>query len=165
MGDEAIRENLRRIDILGPLGEEDLDSLARHVRLRVYGVGETVVREGEEGDSLFVVLRGDLEVYTGPEKVGTLAAGDFFGEMSLLTGEKRRATVRTVDEVRLLEISKEALEPIITAHPPVAEGLSTALERRLKGILTAQQLRAEAAEAPTLRDAILQKLRFFFGIS
>ena len=165
MGDDAIRENLRRIDILGPLGEEDLDSLARHVRLRVYGIGETVVREGEEGDSLFVVLRGDLEVHVGQEKVNTLAAGDFFGEMSLLTGERRRATVRTVDEVRLLEISKEALEPIIVAHPPVAEGLSAALERRLNQILTAQQIRVEAAEAPTLRDAILQKVRLFFGIS
>jgi small-conductance mechanosensitive channel/CRP-like cAMP-binding protein len=165
MGDDAIRENLRRIDILGPLGDEDLVSLARQVQLRVYGKGETVVREGEEGDSLFVVLRGDLEVYTGLEKVGTLAAGDFFGEMSLLTGERRRATVRTVDEVRLLEISKEALEPIITEHPPVAEGLSAALERRLKGILTAQQVSVATAEAPTLRDAILQKLKLFFNLS
>jgi small-conductance mechanosensitive channel/CRP-like cAMP-binding protein len=165
MGDEVIRENLRRIDILGPLGEEELESLARHVRLRVYGVGETVVREGEEGDSLFVVLRGNLEVHAGREKVGTLAAGEFFGEMSLLTGERRRATVRTVDEVRVLEISKAAIEPIIVAHPPVAEGLSAALERRLHQILTAQQIRVEVAEAPSLRDAILQKLRLFFGIS
>ena len=165
MGDDAIRQNLRSIDILGPLGEEDLDSLARHVRLRVYGIGETVVREGEEGDSLFIVLRGDLEVRAGKEKVGTLSAGDFFGEMSLLTGERRRATVRTVDEVRLLEISKDALQPILHAHPQVAEGLSAALERRLKGILTAQQIRAEAAEAPTLGDAILRKLKLFFNLS
>jgi small-conductance mechanosensitive channel/CRP-like cAMP-binding protein len=165
MGDDAIRENLRRIDILGPLGDEDLDSLARDVRLRVYGIGETVVREGEEGDSLFVVLRGDLEVHVGREKVGTLAAGEFFGEMSLLTGASRRATVRTVDEVRLLEISKAAIGPIIHAHPPVAEGLSAALERRLNQILTAQQIRAVVAEAPTLRDAILKKLRLFFDIN
>jgi len=123
------------------------------------------VREGEEGDSLFIVLRGDLEVHVGTEKVGTLSAGEFFGEMSLLTGAKRRATVRTVDEVRLLEISKAAIEPIIVTHPTIAEGLSTALERRLEKILTAQQIRAVVAEAPTLRDAILKKLRLFFDIS
>jgi small-conductance mechanosensitive channel/CRP-like cAMP-binding protein len=162
---DAIRESLREIEILSPLSEEDLDALAPHVRLRVYGPGESIVQEGEEGDSLFIVLRGNLEVHVGQDKVGALTAGEFFGEMSLLTGERRRATVRTTDEVRLLEISKEALEPIILAHPPVAEGLSAALERRLNNILTARQIRAAAAEAPNLRDAILRKLRLFFGLS
>jgi CRP-like cAMP-binding protein len=161
----AIREHLRRIGILSPLGDGDLDALLPHVRLSVYGRGETVVRQGEEGDSLFVVLAGSLEVEVDQRNVGSLSRGDFFGEMSLLTGEKRRATVRTIGEVRLLEISKAALEPVIRAHPSVAEGLTTSLERRLEKILTSQQVRVEAAEAPTLHEAILRRVRNFFGIS
>jgi CRP-like cAMP-binding protein len=136
-----------------------------HVRLRVYGRGETVVRQGEEGDSLFINLSGNLEVFVDGQTVGSLSRGDFFGEMSLLTGEKRRATVTAVDEVRLVEISKEAIGPIIRSSPSVLEGLSAALETRLQRILTAQQVRKVATEASTLHDALLDKLRRFFGIT
>jgi CRP-like cAMP-binding protein len=161
----AIRESLRGIELLSPLGEEDLDALVPLVRLRVYGRGETVVRQGEEGDSLFINLSGDLEVSVDGQTVGSLSRGDFFGEMSLLTGEKRRATVTAVDEVRLIEISKGAIGPIIRSHPSVLEGLSSALGDRLQKILTAQQVRKVADEASSLHDALLQKLMRFFGIS
>ena len=163
--DDAIRESLRRIDILGPLGEEDLDSLARHVRLRVYGRGETVVRQGEEGDSLFIVLQGGLEVRFDGKKVGELSEGEFFGEMSLLTGERRRATVVAAEEVRLIEVSKEALAPVISSHPSILTGLSDRLERRLEQIAAARRTGAEAVEPLPPQDAILRKLMRFFGIS
>jgi small-conductance mechanosensitive channel/CRP-like cAMP-binding protein len=161
----AIRGSLRGIELFSPLGEEDLDALVPHVRLRVFGRGETVVRQGEEGDSLFINLSGNLEVFVDGQSVGSLSGGDFFGEMSLLTGEKRRATVTAVDEVRLVEISKEAIGPIIRSSPSVLEGLSAALETRLQKILTAQQVRKVVTEASTLQDELLDKLRRFFGIS
>lgn len=160
----AIRGSLRRIEILSPLGEEDLDSLVPHVRLRVYGRGETVVRQGEEGDSLFIVLRGGLEVRFDGKKVGKLSEGEFFGEMSLLTGEKRHATVVAAEEVRLIEVSKEALSPIISSHPSILTGLGDLLERRLEQIAAARRASAEIAEHTPPRDAILHKLRRFFGI-
>ena len=164
MDADAIRGSLRGIGILSPLGEEDLDALVPHVRLRVYGRGETVVRQGEEGDSLFIDLSGNLEVSVDGQTVGSLSGGDFFGEMSLLTGEKRRATVTAVDEVRLVEISKEAIGPIIRSSPSVLNGLTAALKNRLEKILTAQQVRKVADEAPSLHDALLDKLKRFFGI-
>ena len=161
----AIRESLRRTGILSPLGEEDLDALVPHVRLRVYGRGETVVRQGEEGDSLFVVLSGSLEVEVDRRKVGGLTGGEFFGEMSLLTGEKRRATVVAAEEVRLIEVSKEALLPVISSHPSILNGLSDRLERRLEQIAAARRAGAEAAEPPHPQDALLRMLMRFFGIS
>jgi small-conductance mechanosensitive channel/CRP-like cAMP-binding protein len=160
-----IRDSLRRIEILSPLREEDLVALVPHVGLCVYGRGETVVRQGEEGDSLFIVLRGSLEVRHDGKKVGELSEGEFFGEMSLLTGEKRRATVVAADEVRLIEVSKEALSPIISSHPSILTGLSEFLERRLEQIAAARRANAEAGEGPSPQDAILQKLMRFFGIS
>ena len=119
----AIRESLRGVGILSPLGEEDLDALVPHVRLLVYGTGETVVRQGEEGSSLFIVLQGRLEVQFDGKKVAELSGGQFFGEMSLLTGERRRATVVAAGEVRLLEVSKEAVSPVISSHPSILTGL------------------------------------------
>lgn len=161
----AIRGRLRGIEILSPLGEEDLEALVPHVRLRVYGRGETVVRQGQEGDSLFIVLRGGLEVRFDGKKVGQLSEGEFFGEMSLLTGEKRHATVVASEEVRLIEVSKEALSPVISSHPSILTGLSECLERRLEQLAAARQGGVEAVEQPTPQYAILQKLMRFFGIS
>ncbi|MBE0607006.1 MAG: mechanosensitive ion channel [Deltaproteobacteria bacterium] len=161
----AIHGSLRRVEILSPLGEEELDALVPYVRLRVYGKGETVVRQGEEGDSLFINLCGNLEVSVDGQTVGSLSRGDFFGEMSLLTGEKRRATVAALDEVQLVEISKDAIAPIIRSHPSVLGGLSSALGERLQKILSAQQVRKVVDEATSLDDALLYKLRRFFGIS
>jgi CRP-like cAMP-binding protein len=161
----AIRGSLRGIEILSPLGEEALDALVPHVRLHVYGKGETVVRQGEEGDSLFIVLRGGLEVRIDGKKVGELSGGEFFGEMSLLTGEKRRAAVVAAEEVRLIEVSKEALSPVISSHPSILTGLSDRLERRLEQIAASRRAGAEAAEGPPPQDAILRKLKRFFGIS
>jgi CRP-like cAMP-binding protein len=135
------------------------------VRLRVYGRGETVVHQGEGGDSLFIVLRGNREVRLDGKKVGELSGGEFFGEMSLLTGEKRHATVVAAGEVRLIEVSKEALSPVISSHPSILTGLSECLERRLEQLAAARQEGAEAPEHPTPQYAILQKLMRFFGIS
>ncbi len=165
LSEDAIREHLRGIDILAPLGEEDLQLLARNVRLCVYGRGERVVRQGEEGNSLFIILRGGLEVRLDGKKVGRLGAGEFFGEMSLLTGGKRRATVVAEEEVRLIEVSKEALSPVISSLPSILKGLSEALERRLEQIAAARRVRAGDVEPPPHQDAILQKLMRFFGIS
>jgi small-conductance mechanosensitive channel/CRP-like cAMP-binding protein len=161
----VIRENLRRVGILAPLGDEDLDALSRHAQLRIYGKGETVVRQGEEGDSLFINLCGNLDVFVDGQQVGALTGGDFFGEMSLLTGEKRRATVTAADEVWLVEISKGAIAPLIQSHPAIVEGLSATLGERLEKILTAHQVRKVVEDAPTLQAALLRKLRRFFGIS
>ena len=161
----AIRRGLRGIEILSALREEDLDALVPHVRLRVYGRGETVVRQGEEGDSLFIDLSGNLDVFVDGQTVGSLSGGDFFGEMSLLTGEKRRATVVAAEEVHLIEVSKEALSPVISAHPSILTGMSECLERRLGQIAAARRAGVEAADHPPPKDAILRKLKRFFGIS
>ncbi len=164
-GDRAVRDHLRRIEVLSPLEDEVLDELSNRVHPRIFGPGEAVVRQGEEGNSLFVNLCGDLDVSVDGRNVGRVTRGEFFGEMSLLTGEKRRATVTAVGEVRLIEISKEAIEPIVQSHPAVAEGLSVALERRMEKIVEARQLPMTAAEAATPPDVILRKIKNFFGVS
>ena len=164
LSDPGIQWNLRQIEFLSCLSDKDLEELTKRSHLRVFGNGERVVREGEGGNSLFINLCGELDVSVDGIKVATLGGGEFFGEMSLLTGEKRRATVMAVGEVWLIEITKLALDPIIHSNPSIAEELSVALERRLEKIKELQLVPKKATEADMRRDTILFKIKKFFSL-
>lgn len=164
LSDPGIQWNLRQIEFLSCLGDKYLEELTKRAHLRVFGNGETVVRQGDGGNSLFINLCGDLDVSVDGIKVATLGGGEFFGEMSLLTGEKRSATVMAVGEVWLIEITKLALEPIIHSNPSIAEKLSVALERRLEKIREVQLFSKTALEVEERRDTILFKIKKFFNL-
>lgn len=164
LSDQGIQWNLRQIDFLSCLGDEYLEELTKRTHLRVFGNGETVVQQGDGGNSLFINLCGELDVSVDGIKVATLGGGDFFGEMSLLTGENRRATVKAVGEVWLIEVTKLALDPIIHSNPSIAEELSAALERRLGEIREVQMLPRAASVSDMPRDTILLKIKKFFSL-
>jgi CRP-like cAMP-binding protein len=109
-------------------------------------------------------LCGELDVSVDGIKVATLGGGEFSGEMSLLTGEKRRATVMAVGEVWLIEITKLALDSIIHSNPSIAEELSVALERRLEKFREVQLFSKTAPEVEERRDTILLKIKKFFSL-
>jgi len=155
---------LERAEILRSLDREEIRKLAERVRVRVFAPGEEVVRQGDEGDSLFIVRRGALDVRIDGASVGSLREGSVFGEMSLLTGEKRAATVIASTEVRLIEISKEDIEPVIRANPRLLESLSAILAQR-QAANVAQMRSAQRQKASAGKDAFLEKLRTFFGLS
>jgi CRP-like cAMP-binding protein len=161
---ETLPAVLERMEILKSLREDEIRKLSQGARILSFGPGEDVVRQGDEGDSLFIVRRGTLDVRIDDAPVGTLAEGSIFGEMSLLTGERRAATVRASTEVRLAEISREDVEPVIRANPALLESLSAILaERQARNIerMKATQQRPKADG----KDVFLQKLKIFFGLS
>ena len=100
-------ELLSEIPIFTPLGDEELEKLAAASKVRVYAPGEAIVRRGQEGNSMFVITRGsvDVQILQGTEAktINTLRESDYFGEMSLLTGEPRTATVAAVEETEVLQ--------------------------------------------------------------
>jgi len=155
---------LQRTEILQSLGEEEIRRLSEQVRVRVFGTGEVVVRQNDEGGSLFIVRRGSLDVHIDDAPVGTLREGDIFGEMSLLTGEKRKATVTAASEVRLVEISKEDIDPVIRAKPDLLEKLSAILARREESNIEKRKS-AGVQRTGAVKDAFLEKLKAFFGFS
>lgn len=91
---------------------------------------QEVVRQGDEGATLYIVARGRLAVTRDEEPLAGRERGDFFGEMAVLTGTPRFATVTAVSPCTLLEISKEALEQCIQEHPTIAFRIMAALIRR-----------------------------------
>ncbi len=155
---------LQRTEILQSLGEEEIRRLSERVRVRVFGTGEVVVRQNDEGESLFIVRRGSLDVHIDDAPVGTLREGEIFGEMSLLTGEKRKATVTAASEVRLVEISKEDIDPVIRANPHILEILSAILARREESNIE-KRTSAGLLRTGSLKDAFREKLKAFFGLS
>lgn len=104
---------------------------------RVYRDGESIVREGETGDSMFVVQGGRVEVLQNSPKAGIqhlafLEAGDFFGEMAVFEKEVRSATVRASGEARVLRIDKKALLTRIREDPLLAVNLLKTMSHRIR---------------------------------
>ncbi len=155
---------LRDSELFAMLEELTVVELADQAPITVYGADEIIVRQGEGGSSLFVVLKGALEVSIDAMVVGNIFHGSFFGEMSLLTGELRSATVRATSEVRLAEITKEVMEPILRANPAILENLSLILaERELKSLASKATYIESAPGLPRSED-YLQRLKGFFGL-
>src|SRR5262245_28621730 len=95
------------------LNGDEIFALASGAERRTFSVGEALVREGEPGESMFVLESGQVAVKVGDEKLTDLFAGDFVGEMSLLTGAPRNATVIAVEPVAAYEIRKNVLAPVL----------------------------------------------------
>src|SRR5438876_16771 len=131
-----------------------------------------VIVEGAEGDSMFVLLRGSANVSVAkngaPIHVGTLHSGDCFGEMSLLTGERRTATVRAAADCYILEISKPVMGEVIRQSPESLNQLSELLAKRkmeTEGIIKDAHLaQNEAAKQREYSATFLQRLRTFFEV-
>ncbi len=132
----AVSELLDRVDLFTSLEKEEKAELASGLDQKHVRSGQRIVEQGAEGSSLFVVAEGLLEVRVrfdddGPErKVAQIGPGDFFGEMSLLTGAPRSATVVTLTESVIYKIEKVHLEPILKARPLIAESLVALLSLR-----------------------------------
>jgi CRP-like cAMP-binding protein len=163
---------LRGEQLFHCLSDEQLDGLLSHSRLSHFGRGERLIQEGTDGDSMFVLLRGTANVSVAKNgsdiRVGTLRSGDCFGEMSLLTGERRTATVRAEGDCYVLEISKPVMGEIIRQSPDCLNQLSELLARRkmeTEGILKDVTLSGTtSAKEREYRASFLKRLRAFFEL-
>jgi small-conductance mechanosensitive channel len=155
---------LHHVELFRDLDESDLGELAKSMQTRTIGRGSVVVRAGEQGRSLFVVVEGVLEVRGEPGVIATLSAGDVFGEMSLLTGDPRSANVAATAEATLYEISDHQLRPILHRRPELAEALGAIIEERQQANL-ARPTEAAETTVPLGHSSVLGRIRDFFGLS
>ncbi len=107
-----------------------------------FPAGATVLEEGAPGDSLYIIKKGQVEVFTvdiqgAPLKLAQLKEGDFFGEISLLKGQPRTASVRVLQEVELLRLGKNDFDQINARHPEVKQILESSLLLRLENKMKA----------------------------
>ena len=130
-------EALARAPVFSNLKRDILDSLARSARIRRFARGEFLVREDEEATTFFLVCEGQAEVVKGAGSndervVGHLSNGDFFGEMALLDGFPRSASVRAVSDCECLVLARWDFLGVLKSSPDVALGILPVLSRRLR---------------------------------
>jgi small-conductance mechanosensitive channel/CRP-like cAMP-binding protein len=119
-----------RVDLLAPLDPADREALGALSNLRSLPEGATLVTEGESGESLFVLLEGLLRVSVGGKTVGQIRPGEVVGEMSLLTGAPRGATVVAAAPSLLREVTADALAPLLERSPALIDRMGVILADR-----------------------------------
>jgi small-conductance mechanosensitive channel/CRP-like cAMP-binding protein len=141
----ALDQALAGVALVAPLSAPERRALAERYRTSAIGAGTDLVKQGNQGDSMFLISEGVLAVLvddpaSGRElEVTRLGPGDYFGEMSLLTGALRSATVRTLTDACVHELAKSDLAPVMAARPTLATELSRVLAARQKSLAEAGQ--------------------------
>jgi small-conductance mechanosensitive channel/CRP-like cAMP-binding protein len=162
---------LRRAPLFAAVPDDALAMLAASQRRLLFGAPERIVRQGEAGSSMYVILGGRVEVLLEAEggaelPVAEMRAGESFGHMSLMTGEPRSATVRAAGDVVLVEITKEALAPVLEAQPELVEALAEQIVamKEANGRTRAERQKGAApAEPPvTAITRLAARIRAFF---
>jgi len=162
---EQVLQRLREVQIFLPLSDEARDALAKAARVHAYSKGESILRAGAAGDSMFVVHDGTVSVRIGDDsvvgwhEVTQLGQGAVFGEMALLTGEARSADVAAMTDVITFEIGKDALWPILHDHPELATAISQKVIERRDHL---DEIRAANMEEE--ESTLLSRIRNYFGL-
>ncbi|MDQ6801739.1 MAG: mechanosensitive ion channel family protein [Acidobacteriota bacterium] len=164
IGPEEIFKRLRAVDVLQPMSDEALQTIAASVKMHFYSRGEAILRHGTTGDSMFVVNTGSVTVrvpddsLTGWHQVAELGPGTVFGEMALLTGEMRTADVVAMTDVIALEIGKDSLAPVLEVQPDLAGAISHQIMLRREHLAS---LRGDPEQEEL---TLMSRIRSYFGL-
>lgn len=123
---------LRRFDMFQNLSNDELSLIAKEAKPREFRTGVTVCEEGSPSDTMFFIYDGAVGISKQGVSLARLETGDFFGEMSLITGDPRNATVTTLEPSVLLEVSAPVFHVIIERSPRAVRNLLTTLDSRLR---------------------------------
>jgi small-conductance mechanosensitive channel/CRP-like cAMP-binding protein len=166
------RAILRSEPLFDCMNDEQLENLLTNGQIQRYGRGERLIQEGDQGDSMFIMLRGSAAVSVAQNgtgvRVGVMRQGDCFGEISLLTGEPRSATVRAEADCEVLEISKPVMAEVLRESPQCLTALSELLaKRKLEGegiVKDATQPHEQEKKESEFRASFLRRLRAVFEL-
>lgn len=164
--------SLRRVELFETLTDEERRALAARLRVAPFARGEAMTRQGAEAHWLYLITKGEAEVRVSAdgnlsERIATLSAGDFFGEMGMMTGEPRAATVVALSEVECYRLDKEAFHDILQRRPELAENISEILAGRRVELEAAREGLDEEARKQRKRrhqGDLLQRIRTFFSL-
>jgi small-conductance mechanosensitive channel/CRP-like cAMP-binding protein len=159
-------EQLGAIELFSTLPAEARLALARGAGEHLFCAGESIVRQDDPGSSMFIVLNGRVTVVLEPsgQHVAYIEAGGLFGEMSMLTGDPRTATVRAIDDVRVLELGSDQFRELALAHPGLVEHISTVVARRRVGLDEARAAASAVSHAAAVPANLLGRIRRFLRL-
>ncbi len=167
------RDGLGRVALFAGLSDQELQDLAESIRFAPFAAGELVTRQGARANWLYVLLEGSVEIrITAPNgelsRVGQLSAPDFFGEMALMTGSPREATVIATTDIECLRVERRTFKALLERRPELAQEVAAVLaERRVALDAAIDTLDAESRDKRVEgeRNRILHAVRSFFGLN
>ena len=140
MANKDVLDRLSRVPIFAGCSKKDLQVIAKAVRPVRHKAGDVVATEGEPGAGLFVIDEGEADVTIGGKKLNHLGPGDFFGEMALLDGGPRTATVTATTDLSLFALTEWVYRGLLTEHPSIAlrtlESMAARLRRATKQLIS-----------------------------
>lgn len=165
------RKLLDALELFSALSDEERDAMAKELRFAPFSKGEVMTRQGDPAHWLYLVEEGSATVRVSDgqneREVAQLSGPCVFGEMSLLTGDVRSATVVAASEVDCFRLDKEAFRRVLKARPQLTEQLATLLTKRKVELQAAKEgLSADAARERANREAnaLLTRIRSFFAL-
>lgn len=162
---------LRNLPIFSVLSDQQIELLSQSAILNHYTVDEILVHQGTQGDSLFVIIEGTTSVWfdltdgeNPPVRIDEKGAGEFFGEMSLLTGEARTATVRADTETTVITIGSVPLRQIVTTDPTLIGQFVDALEQNASNLETQKAAIENRAAEDHGYNRLVRRISHFLGL-
>jgi CRP/FNR family cyclic AMP-dependent transcriptional regulator len=128
----AMVDSLRQVPLFADLAPRDLKRLADSMQEMQFAAGKEVVAQGKGGVGFFVILDGTARVSQNGDERAQLRAGDYFGEMALIDGDDRTASVHADSDLRCAAMTTWNFRPFVKDHPDVAWALLTALVKRVR---------------------------------
>ena len=128
----SMADALREVPLFSDLAPRDLKRLADSMKEMRFTDGQEVVVQGKGGVGFFVILEGAARVTQGGEPRAMLSTGDYFGEMALIDGDDRSASVHADGDLRCVVMTTWKFRPFVKDHPEVAWSLLTALVKRVR---------------------------------
>lgn len=158
-----------KVNLFDALSSGSLAALSKSAKKHIYKKGSYIVKEGEKGDSLFIVAEGVVEVLLKDKKKAVSAAhlsmGAYFGEMSLLTGNPRTASVRATTNCAVFEINKAAIKPLFKKEPGIISKIAKKIEERNKSnIETLETAKRQSKGKPKDAVQLVSTIRSYFGL-
>jgi CRP-like cAMP-binding protein len=165
-------EALSRVGIFSKLSEDERRHLAEHLGYAPFAAGETMTRQGAEAHFLYMVVKGQASVRVasngrGENEVARIGPGEFFGEMGLLTGERRTATIVAVTPVECYRLDKSAFQDLLSQRPEISEQIADLLAKRRMELVAVKEGLDHDSRNERLRITrtdLLGKIRVFFAL-
>ena len=160
---------LEKVDIFRVLSEPELTALAQRLVYAPFVRGDTITRQGAVAHWLYIIVSGEADVWLeSPDHervhLNTLVSGNVFGEMGMMTGAPRRATVTACTDVECYRLDKAGFEDILSERPDIAMEISMILAQRTAELEKLRETIRSENPAPVQHSEILQRIRRFFGI-
>ena len=176
--DDAVRKRelsrrldmLRGVDLFSVLSEDEMGEIAERLQYAPFARGDVITKQGNIPHWLYIVAFGEVEVryeppHGAPQVINTLRAGQFFGEMALLTGEARSATVIALTDVECYRLDGKAFQSLLLRRPEIAEGMTKVISARRPDL---EKIRDAYASQPSIavveQTDLLSRIRRFFGL-